>query len=74
MMVENKRTLLYRKIAAHGFLIVFIAIILFPFLMVLSISFREGNFSTGSLFPERPTLEHWALAWHPAYQAARAPA
>jgi maltose/maltodextrin transport system permease protein len=63
MMVENKRTLLYRKIAAHGFLIVFIAIILFPFLMVLSISFREGNFSTGSLFPERPTLEHWALAF-----------
>ncbi len=67
MMVENQRTLFWRKIAAHGFLIVFIAIILFPFLMVLSISFREGNFSTGRLFPERPTLEHWSLAFGFAY-------
>lgn len=62
MMVENKRSLFWRKVAAHTFLICFIALILFPFLMVLSISFREGNFSTGSVFPERPTLEHWALA------------
>lgn len=62
MMVENKRSLFWRKLAAHTFLICFIALILFPFLMVLSISFREGNFSTGSVFPERPTLEHWALA------------
>jgi len=31
--------------------------------MVLSISFREGNFSTGALLPENPTLEHWSLAF-----------
>ncbi|MBM7069162.1 maltose ABC transporter permease MalG [Actibacterium sp. 188UL27-1] len=62
MMVEDKTTLRWRKIAAHGFIIAFIALIMFPFLMVLSISFREGNFSTGNLLPERPTLEHWALA------------
>jgi len=37
-------------------------VILFPLLMVISISFREGNFATGSLFPESPTLEHWSLA------------
>lgn len=63
MMVENKRSLLWRKILAHSFLIAFICLIMFPFLMVLSISFREGNFATGSVFPERPTLEHWALAF-----------
>lgn len=63
MMVENKRSLLLRKLLAHAFLIAFIALIMFPFLMVLSISFREGNFSTGSIFPEKPTLEHWALAF-----------
>lgn len=62
MMVENRRSLFWRKVAAHVFLVGFIALIMFPFLMVLSISFREGNFSTGSIFPERPTLEHWALA------------
>ncbi len=63
MIVENPRSLLWRKIAAHAFLIVFIAIIMFPFLVVVSISLREGNFSTGSLLPERPTLEHWYLAF-----------
>jgi maltose/maltodextrin transport system permease protein len=35
---------------------------MFPFLMVVSISFREGNFSVGTLIPTNPTLEHWYLA------------
>ena len=30
--------------------------------MVISISFRTGNFATGSLLPDTPTLEHWSLA------------
>ncbi|MEO6178954.1 MAG: maltose ABC transporter permease MalG [Devosia sp.] len=62
MIVESSRDLWWKKLAAHGFLIVFIAIIMFPFLVVVSISLREGNFSTGSLLPDRPTLEHWYLA------------
>src|SRR3990167_4034619 len=40
----------------------FIGLIVFPLLMVVSISFREGNFATGSLLPDQPTLEHWSLA------------
>ncbi|MGB1155187.1 MAG: maltose ABC transporter permease MalG [Alphaproteobacteria bacterium] len=63
MIVENPRELLVKKILAHGFLLIFLALIMFPFLMVVSISFREGNFSIGSLLPERPTLEHWVLAF-----------
>lgn len=70
MIVENPRELRIKKLLAHGFLILFLALILFPFLMVLSISFREGNFSTGSLFPENPTLEHWALALGMSYERA----
>lgn len=62
MIVESPAVLRRRKVAAHLFLWAFLALILFPFFMVLSISFREGNFATGSLLPERPTLEHWALA------------
>lgn len=62
MIVEHPRELFWKKLFAHGFLIIFIAIIMFPLLMVISISFREGNFSTGSIIPTRPTLEHWALA------------
>ncbi|PKG39435.1 maltose ABC transporter permease MalG [Psychromonas sp. Urea-02u-13] len=47
---------------AHLFLWVFCAAILFPLLMVIAISFREGNFASGSLIPSDPTLEHWKLA------------
>lgn len=62
MIVENPRTLLWQKIGAHAFLIAFIAVILFPFLIVVSISLRPGNFSTGSLIPDPISLEHWSLA------------
>lgn len=62
MMVENPRELRIKKILAHGFLLIVLVLILFPFFMVLSISLRTGNFATGSLLPETPTLEHWALA------------
>lgn len=62
MIVERPKDLLIKKILAHGFLLIFLILIMFPFLMVISISFRTGNFSTGSLIPENPTLEHWVLA------------
>lgn len=62
MIVERPRTLRLQKFAAHGFLIAFLGLVSFPLLMVLSISFREGNFTIGSLIPENPTLEHWYLA------------
>ena len=62
MIVEHPRQLLVKKIFAHGFLILFLAVIMFPFLMIFSISLRTGNFSTGSLIPENPTFEHWSLA------------
>jgi len=63
MIVENPKELRWKKLGAHAFLIAFIALIMFPFLVVVSISLREGNFSTGSLLPDRPTLEHWYLAF-----------
>ena len=62
MIVERKRDLRLKKIAAHGFLIIFLCLIIFPFLVILSISFREGNFAVGTLLPRNPTLEHWSLA------------
>ena len=62
MIVEHPKTLRRKKLLAHAFMIAFIALIMFPFLMIVSISFREGNFTVGKLFPENPTLEHWYLA------------
>jgi len=63
MIVEDPRALRRRQWLAHAFLIVFIALLLFPFLMIVSISLRAGNFSTGALIPSDPTLEHWYLAF-----------
>ncbi len=40
----------------------FIAAIMFPPLMVIAISLREGNFATGSLIPDQISWEHWRLA------------
>jgi maltose/maltodextrin transport system permease protein len=68
-MVEPK-SVIYRVIASHLFMLGFIALILFPLLMVISISFRTGNFATGSILPENPSLEHWYLALGIPYEQA----
>ena len=70
MIVERPRDLRIKKVLAHGFLLVFLGLILFPFAMVVSISFREGNFTIGSILPENPTLEHWYLAFGLDYTRA----
>ena len=62
MAIVQAKSVKYRLWLAHASLLAFIALIVFPLLMVVSISFREGNFATGSLFPDHPTLEHWSLA------------
>jgi maltose/maltodextrin transport system permease protein len=52
----------WRVLLAHAFLIALVLVTIFPFLMILSISFRPGNFATGSLIPDHISLEHWTLA------------
>ena len=42
-MVEYPKRLLFQKLLAHGFLIGFLALILFPFFVVISISFRGAT-------------------------------
>ena len=63
MAIVQPRSIRLRLILAHATLWVFIAVVTFPLLMVLSTSFREGNLATGSLIPTNPTLEHWSLAF-----------
>jgi maltose/maltodextrin transport system permease protein len=52
-----------RLILAHLVLIGFIALVMVPMVMVVSISFREGNFAVGGIWPTRDTfsLEHWRM-------------
>lgn len=53
-MVQGKN-LKYRVWATHIAMWIFLAMIIFPLLMVITISFREGNFATGSIIPESPS-------------------
>ena len=62
-MIVQPRNLKYRVWAARIFMILFLCLIMFPFLMIISVSFRSGNFATGALIPTNPSLEHWYLAF-----------
>ena len=60
----------WRLAGAHVGLVLFCALILFPLFMIVSISFRPGNFATGDVIPTTFSLEHWKLALGIPYQAA----
>lgn len=60
----------WRLIGAHAFMIGFLCLTLFPFLVIVSISFTPGNFGATQLIPENPTLEHWQLAFGIPYERA----
>ena len=62
MPMVQPQSLKYRKLAAHAFLWFFLALIIFPLLMIVAISFRTGNYAVGSIIPTDPTLDHWRLA------------
>ena len=61
-MVEG-RAFRGRLILAHVFLVAFIALMMVPLFMVVSISLRKGNFATGGILPTPETfsLEHWRM-------------
>jgi len=60
----------WRVLLAHAGLIAFLALVMFPLLMILSISLRPGNFATGDIIPREISLEHWKLALGIPHQAA----
>lgn len=62
MPMVQPKSIKYRIFAAHLVLWIFLALIIFPLLMIVAISFRTGNFAVGDIIPTNPTLEHWKLA------------
>lgn len=68
MAIVVDRSNRWRIVAAHLLLIGLTAMVLFPFLIILSISLRPGNFAVGSLIPSEISLDHWKLALGIAYQ------
>ncbi|NCC51515.1 MAG: maltose ABC transporter permease MalG [Spartobacteria bacterium] len=57
-MIKSKHHKLHLFLA-YACLVGFIALTMFPFLMIISISFRQGNLALGSLIPKQISLEHW---------------
>lgn len=64
MAIVQPKSLKYRKAAAHLFMMFFLCLIMFPLLMIVVISFRQGNYSVGDVIPtaKTSTLDHWRLA------------
>ncbi|MBD1556221.1 maltose ABC transporter permease MalG [Vibrio sp. S9_S30] len=62
MPMVQGQSLKYRVWATHIALWFFLVLILFPLIMVMAISLREGNFATGEIMPSNLSLEHWKLA------------
>jgi maltose/maltodextrin transport system permease protein len=53
----------WHKWAAHAVLIAFAVFSVFPLVMIISISLRPGNFSTGDIIPREISLDHWKSAF-----------
>lgn len=62
MAIVLKSSHRWRVWLTHLVLLGFIALTMWPFLMILSISLRPGNFAGGSLIPSSISFEHWKLA------------
>ncbi len=69
-----RQKLLVRKTMAHAFMICFIVLMLVPFVMVVSASFRQGNFAPSRLIPDKVSLDHWKYVFGIPYQEIINPA
>jgi len=68
MAIVVARSNRWRVLAAHAAIIALLVVTLFPFLVILSISLRPGNFASGSLIPTEISFEHWRIALGMSYQ------
>ena len=59
MPIVQAKSQRWRLVAAHAFLLLLCSAVVFPFLVVLSVSLRPGNFASGSLIPDSVSWDHW---------------
>jgi maltose/maltodextrin transport system permease protein len=67
--MNPSQRLLLKKIMAHGFILIALALVVLPFLMVVVASFRKGNFPPNSLwlYSDQWSLEHWKFVLNIPY-------
>jgi maltose/maltodextrin transport system permease protein len=63
-----------RKVLTHAVLIGFLALVLVPYIMVVSASLRRGNFAPSGLLPDHLSLEHWKYVLGIPYEEVVNPA
>jgi maltose/maltodextrin transport system permease protein len=69
---EQKATL--RRVVSHALLISLLALVLVPYIMVVSASLRRGNFAPSGLLPDHVSLEHWKYVLGIPYEEVVNPA
>ncbi|MBV9999283.1 MAG: maltose ABC transporter permease MalG [Verrucomicrobia bacterium] len=63
-----------RHVVSHVILISLLVLVLVPYIMVVSASFRRGNYAPSGLFPDKVSLEHWKYVLGIPYQEIANPA
>jgi maltose/maltodextrin transport system permease protein len=72
--MNAKTQLLVKKILAHAFLIGVVALVIVPFIMVVSASLRPGHFAPNQLIPDQISFEHWRFVLGLPYEEIADPA
>jgi maltose/maltodextrin transport system permease protein len=72
MAPERKAT--FRRLISHALLICLLALVLIPYIMVVSASFRRGNYAPSGLLPDHLSLEHWKYVLGIPYEEVVNPA
>jgi maltose/maltodextrin transport system permease protein len=63
-----------RKVVSHTVLLFLLALVLVPYIMVVSASLRRGNFAPSGLLPDHVSLEHWKYVLGIPYEEVVNPA
>src|SRR6476646_3481720 len=71
---SSQKKAMIRRVFSHALLIGFLALVLVPYIMVVSASFRRGNFAPNSLLPDHYSLEHWKYVLGIPYEEVINPA
>jgi maltose/maltodextrin transport system permease protein len=66
-MTSQQKTLMRLGIS-HAVVIALLVLVLVPYVMVISASFRRGNFAPSGLLPDKVSLEHWKYVLGIPYQ------
>src|ERR1700736_3562714 len=66
-MTSQQKTVMRLGIS-HALIIALLALVLVPYLIVVSASLRRGNFAPSGLLPDKVSLEHWKYVLGIPYQ------